>query len=139
MNLTPIMLQEHIISRKPPRSPTSSPIHSGKVSPSHGSCMKTLFTNTNHQGETAATIRTAKRSPTRTGIMSRLTKSPYRVKRTNNALIAALPSETNATLDHDLNEGHEILSTDPNGPNASSPPPPLPPRMTRSKTVDGSQ
>ena len=136
LSSTPTYLHEHLISRKPPRSPTSSPSHSGKVSPNPSSCNKMLFSNAHQQAETTTTttIRTAKRSPTRTGIMSRLVKSPHRGKRTNNALLAALPIEPVSASDPDLSEPHEIdrLTSDAS-------PPPLPPRVARSKTTDDSQ
>ena len=82
-------IQENIISRKPPKSPTSSPGRADKLSSNHESCSKVLFTNSNHPADVPS-IRTAKRSPTRTGIMSRLAKSPYRIQRLNNNV---LPSE----------------------------------------------
>ena len=79
---------ENILSRKPPKSPTSSPNRVGKTSPNNGSCTKVLFAN-NEQ----TSIAPAKRSPTRTGIMSRLTKNSQNKTRSNNILLNALPIE----------------------------------------------
>ena len=64
---------ESIVRLKPPKSPTSSPTHNERP------------TTTTDDSST-----TTKRSPTRTGIMSRFAKSPHRIKR-NNALLNALP------------------------------------------------
>lgn len=69
-----------IISRKPPKSPTSSPSRSDRVS----SCNKVLFTNQTPVSDVVI-VRTAKRSPTRLGIMSRLTKSPFHTKQNGNS------------------------------------------------------
>ena len=76
---------ENILRRKPPKSPSSSPNRAGKTSPNNGSCSKVLFAN-NEAPTTAST----KRSPTRTGIMSRLAKNSQNNKR-NNILLNALP------------------------------------------------
>lgn len=69
--------------------------------------------------------------------MSRLVKSPYRVKRMNNALLAASPMESASPLDPDVNEPNEI---DRIASNASPPPLPasLPPQIARSQTTDDS-
>ncbi|CAF4803214.1 unnamed protein product, partial [Rotaria sp. Silwood2] len=69
----------------PPNSPGSSPNHSDKITTNNESCSKILFTN--NSDDTSSTT-TTKRSPTRTGIMSRLAKSPHRIKR--NVLLNAL-------------------------------------------------
>jgi len=82
---------ENIISLKPPKSPTSSPSRAGKTSPKTGSCSKTLFTSSNTNEPPS--IPSTKRSPTRTGIMSRLAKHSQNTKR-NNLLLNALPTET---------------------------------------------
>ena len=74
---------DNIVSRKPPKSPTSSPNRAGKTSPNNGSCNKVLFANNDP----------TKRSPTRTGIMSRLAKNSQNNKRNNNILLNALPIE----------------------------------------------
>ncbi len=79
---------DNILSRKPPKSPTSSPNRAGKTSPNNGSCSKVLFTNND-----STSIAPTKRSPTRTGIMSRLTKNSQNNKRNNNILLNALPIE----------------------------------------------
>jgi hypothetical protein len=78
------------MSRKPPKSPTSSPNRVGKTSPNNGSCSKVLFDNNNNND--SSSIIPTKRSPTRTGIMSRLTKNSHNNKR-NNILLNALPIE----------------------------------------------
>ena len=70
-------------SRKPPISPSSSPNHSEKTTNTE-SCTKILFANNSNVPSST------KRSPTRTGIMSRLAKSPHKIKR-NNVLLNALP------------------------------------------------
>jgi len=75
---------ENIIRRKPPKSPTSSPIRACKTSPNDGSCHKVLFDNND-----LSSIVPTKRSPTRTGIMSRLTKNCHNNKR-NNILVNEL-------------------------------------------------
>lgn len=82
---------DNIISRKPPKSPTSSPIQTGKTSPNIDSCSKVLFTNTNHDSSSMVT-RKRSPSPKRTGIMSRLAKNSQNNKR-NNILLNALPIE----------------------------------------------
>jgi hypothetical protein len=79
---------ENIIRRKPPKSPTSSPIRAGKTSPNNESCSKVLFDNNIDSSSMVPT----KRSPTRTGIMSRLTKNSHNNKR-NNILVNGLPTE----------------------------------------------
>jgi hypothetical protein len=78
---------DNIITRKPPKSPTSSPNRTDKTSPNNGSCSKVLFTNND-----SSSIIPKKRSPTRTGIMSRLTTNSHHNKR-NNILLNALPIE----------------------------------------------
>lgn len=102
-------MEMNFIRRKPPRSPTSSPSHqSDKSSPSSGSCNKVLFIND------AASASTAKQSPTKTGIMSRLIKHTHKVKR-NNVLLNALPINlTPSPTDHsDTNQGEvsRVLSS----------------------------
>ncbi len=68
---------------------TSSPSHSNHTNSSdkitnNGSCSKVLFSND------SSSTNSTKRSPTRAGIMSRLIKSPHKIKR-NNVLLNALP------------------------------------------------
>lgn len=93
------MVNENIISRKPPKSPTSSPSHSGKTSPHNGSCTKVLFDNNNSNDSSA--ILPTKRSPIRTGIMSRLTKHSHNNNNNNKRIIAPLPIEsTNSPTEH---------------------------------------
>lgn len=93
-HISPLRISSHvtttdqIISRKPPKSPSSSPGRLGKTSPKNGTCSKVLFSN----NDTTTTAPT-KRSPTRTGIMSRLAKNSQHHKR-NNVLVNALPIES---------------------------------------------
>ncbi len=100
---------ESIIRLKPPKSPTSSPTHNEKptTTTTDDSCNKVLFSNDSST--------TTKRSPTRTGIMSRLAKSPHRIKR-NNALLNALPidltpSPTETQNDHILAQPFPLSSS----------------------------
>ncbi|CAF3723713.1 unnamed protein product [Adineta steineri] len=74
---------DNMINRKPRVSPTSSPSHSEKIT-TNGTCQKVLFIND------SSSSNLTKRSPTRIGIMSRLVKSPHKIKR-NNILLNALP------------------------------------------------
>ncbi|CAF1560588.1 unnamed protein product, partial [Adineta steineri] len=74
---------DNMINRKPRVSPTSSPSHSEKIT-TNGTCQKVLFIND------SSSSNLSKRSPTRIGIMSRLVKSPHKIKR-NNILLNALP------------------------------------------------
>ncbi|CAF3743149.1 unnamed protein product [Rotaria sp. Silwood1] len=147
----------NIINRKPPKSSDSSPNHSDKTitTINNKSCNKILFPN--NSDDTSSTT-TTKRSPTRTGIMSRLTKSPYRLKR--NVLLNALainqtsspiePVDTNQSeinlidrttsfqveLYNGNNHGHFLIqhpvipsnSINISSTSSSSPPPPIPPR-----------
>lgn len=88
---SPVKSSPSHTNRKPPRSPASSPNRSDKTT-NDQSCTKTLFTN--EPNDTSA----------RTGVMSRLTKSPHRLKR-NNVLINALtrnktPSPTDSDVSH---------------------------------------
>ncbi len=78
---------DHSIHRRPPKSSGSSPNDNEKTTESTTeSCTKVLFAN----DSSSITTTTTKRSPTRTGIMSRFAKSPHRIKR-NNVLLNALP------------------------------------------------
>ena len=98
-------METNFIRRKPPRSPNSSPSHqSDKSSPSNDSCNKVLFIND------ATSTSTAKQSPTKTGIMSRLIKHTHRVKR-NNVLLNALPINlTPSPTDHSDAKQAEVSS-----------------------------
>ncbi|CAF2712593.1 unnamed protein product [Rotaria sp. Silwood2] len=97
-----LTVNDNIISRKPPKSPTSSPNRTDKTSPNNKSCSKTLFTHNNNNND-SSTVITTKRSPTRTGVMSRLAKSPHRIKR-NNILTNPLPIEISNNLTDGLDE-----------------------------------
>ncbi len=80
---------DNTISHKPPISPTSSPSRTEKKSSNSSSSSKVLFdNNTNDSSSSVIT----KRSPSRTGIMSRLTKSSYKLKQ-NNVPLNAFPME----------------------------------------------
>ncbi|CAF3094377.1 unnamed protein product [Rotaria sp. Silwood2] len=141
---------DNIMNRKPPKSPGSSPNHSDKITTNNESCSKILFTN--NSDDTSSTT-TTKRSPTRTGIMSRLAKSPHRIKR--NVLLNALtinqtssPTETVDTnqseiklvdptitsqveLHNGSNHDHFLIQQPviaSNSMSISSTPPPIPPR-----------
>jgi len=84
-----VTTNDNTISHKPPISPTSSPSRTEKKSSHSGSSSKVLFdNNTNDSSSSVIT----KRSPTRTGIMSRLTKSSYKLKQ-NNIPLNAFPIE----------------------------------------------
>lgn len=77
---------DHSTHRRPPKSSGSSPNDNEKTTESTTEpCTKVLFAN-----DSSSTTTTTKRSPTRTGIMSRFAKSPHRIKR-NNVLLNALP------------------------------------------------
>jgi hypothetical protein len=89
-----LITNDNILSLKPPKSPSSSPNRVGKTSPNNGSCSKVLFANND-----TSSMAPTKRSPTRTGIMSRLAKNSQNNKR-NNILLNALPIElTNSPTD----------------------------------------
>ncbi|CAF1011016.1 unnamed protein product [Rotaria sordida] len=75
---------DNIINRKPPKSPSTSPNRIDKTT-TNESCNKILFTN---NSDDISSTTTTKHSPIGTGIMSRLSKSPHRIKR--NVLLNAL-------------------------------------------------
>jgi hypothetical protein len=100
---------ENIVRFKPPKSPTSSPNRNEKsTTTTNESCNQVLFSNDSST--------TTKRSPTRTGIMSRFAKSPHRIKR-NNVLLNALPinltpNSTETQSDHILVQQFPLSSID---------------------------
>ncbi|CAF0769438.1 unnamed protein product [Rotaria sordida] len=104
-NLT---VNDNIISHKPPKSPTTSPSRTDKTSPNNKSCSKVLFThNNNNNNNDSSTVITTNRSPTRTGVMSRLANSSHRIKR-NNILTNPLPIEISNNNPMDVLNASEI-------------------------------
>ncbi|CAF0823061.1 unnamed protein product [Adineta steineri] len=76
-----LFFNDYVVSRKPPVSPSTSPSKTDKRSPN----------NESHNNNDSSSIITKKHSPSRAGIMSRLTRSTLKLKQNNNHNLFNVP------------------------------------------------